>query len=466
MSRRDAARDTPGRLRRWVVGLALIASVVTRHAAQADDWPQWLGPQRDGVWRETGIIEKFPSDGPAVRWRTPIGAGYAGPAVAGDRVFLTDRMLSEGARNPTGQAVFQRGTIPGVERVLCLNDADGQVVWQHEYECPYTISYPSGPRSTPVVHNGKVYTLGAEGNLFCFDAEDGNIAWSRELKKDYHVEAPMWGFSSQPLIDGRKLIVLVGGKGTTVVAFDTDTGKEIWHAISAKEPGYAPPMIFQAGGRRQLIVWDPEAIHSLDPETGKEYWSQPFAVKAGLTIPTPRKDGDYLFFTSFYNGPIMLRLDPQKPGATVLWQGTSQSERKTDKLHAIICTPFIEKGYIYGVCSYGQLRCLKEETGERIWESLAATGATGSQNDRWANAFIVKQGDRFFLPNEKGDLIIARLTPRGYDEISRTHLLEPTSGAMGRDVVWSHPAFAHRSVYARNDKEIVCVSLAAQAAGE
>ena len=131
-----------------------------------------------------------------------------------------------------------------------------------------------------------------------------------------------------------------------------------------------------------------------------------------------------------------------------------------------MCTPWLEDGYIYGVCSYGQLRCLKADTGERVWEDLRATGSTGDtrkQTDRWRNAFIVKNGDRFFLPNEEGDLIIAKLNPKGYEEISRAHLLAPTNSMPGREVVWSHPAFANRCVYVRNDKEIICVSLAATA---
>ena len=125
-----------------------------------------------------------------------------------------------------------------------------------------------------------------------------------------------------------------------------------------------------------------------------------------------------------------------------------------------MCTPFLQDGYIYGVCSYGQLRCLKMETGERVWETFAATTSGGPV--RWANTFIVKNGGRFFLFNEKGDLIIAKLSPRGYEEISRAHLLEPTNKDCGRPVVWSHPAFANRHVYARNDKELICVELARQ----
>jgi outer membrane protein assembly factor BamB len=326
------------------------------------------------------------------------------------------------------------------------------------------VSYPAGPRATPAVHDGKVYTLGAEGHLFAFEAASGKVLWSRELRKDYGIETPLWGFAAHPLIDGKKLITLAGGKGSVAIALDKDTGKELWRALSAKEPGYCPPMIYEAGGRRQLIVWHPEAVNSLDPETGAVHWSEPFPVNSGLTIPTPRKLGDLLLVTSFYNGPLMLRLAPDRPAAAVVWRGSSSSERKTDKLHAIMCTPFLEDEHIYGVCSYGQLRCLKAETGERLWETLQATGATGERggaNDRWAHAFLIKHQDRYFIPNERGDLIIARLSPRGYEEVSRARLIAPTNSAQNREVVWSHPAFADRAVFARNDREIIRVSLAA-----
>ena len=183
------------------------------------------------------------------------------------------------------------------------------------------MSYPSGPRTTPAVQDAKVFTLGAEGDLFCFEADAGKILWSRELKKDYGVETPLWGFAGHPLIDGKKLICLVGGPGSVVVAFDKNTGKEIWRALSAKEPGYCPPMIFEVGGKRQLIIWHPESINSLDPETGAVNWTQPFAVQSALTVPTPRLHGDRLLVSSFYNGSMLLQLDSAKPAATVLWRG-------------------------------------------------------------------------------------------------------------------------------------------------
>jgi len=158
-------------------------------------------------------------------------------------------------------------------------------------------------------------------------------------------------------------------------------------------------------------------------------------------------------------GMVYPALAADKPGATVLWKGKSNNVAKPDGVHILMAPPVLKDGYIYGVCSYGQLRCLKADTGQRLWETFAATGG---REDRWANAFIVAQGDRFFLFNEKGDLIIARLSPKGYEEVDRAHVLEPTNRMAGRPVVWSHPAFADQSLFARNDKEIVCVSLAAE----
>jgi outer membrane protein assembly factor BamB len=447
----------------WLVLLMTFPAVPA--PARADDWPQWLGPKRDAVWRETGILTRFPQGGPKVRWRTPIGGGYAGPAVAGGRVYVTDRILPQATQNPTDP--FSTKPVPGKERVLCLDEATGNVLWQHTYDCTYAISYPVGPRTTPVVHDGKVYTLGAMGDLLCLDAAGGKVLWSKNFVKDYAAPVPLWGFSANPLLDGDKLICLVS-PDRVAVAFDRNTGKEIWHALTLEDPkmqiGYCPPMIYQVGRTRQLIIWHPESVNGLDPETGKTYWSVPFPIQANLSIPTPRLEGDLLLVTAFYNGALMLKLDTEKPGASVLWRSKVRSEQpnRTDTLNSIISTPFLKDGYIYGVCSYGELRCLQARDGKRLWMTLKATCNTDRPEVRWANAFLVEQEDRFFLPNELGDLIIARLTPKGYEEIDRAHILAPTSPSAGHKVDWSHPAFANKSMYARNDKEIVCVSLAAE----
>ena len=427
--------------------------------AMAEDWPQWLGPNRDSVWRETGIVQSFSSNGPPILWRTALGAGYSGPVVAKERVYATDRQLAEGANNPANP--FARGIINGSERILCFNEADGKLIWKHEYDCPYTVSYPAGPRVAPLVSDGKVFSLGAEGHLFCLDADKGKVLWSHDFKKDFNLKTPLWGFAGHPVLDGNRLICLAGGEGTTAVAYDKDTGKELWRALTAKEPGYSSPVLFELGGKRQVIIWHPESANGLDPETGAVYWSQPFVSRSGMTIATPRKLGNRLFFTTFYSGSLMLEFPgsvTSNSAPAVLWRTQKASETDTTHLNAVMCTPFLEEGNIYGVCSYGQLRCLKAESGERVWETFQAT--TTGEPVRWGNAFIVKNGNRFFLFNENGDLIIARLTPSGYQEVSRAHLLEPTNTAAGRNVLWSHPGFANRHIYARNDKELLCADLA------
>ncbi|HMF11613.1 MAG TPA: PQQ-binding-like beta-propeller repeat protein [Gemmataceae bacterium] len=452
------------RILRAAVYVAFLACSATSFA-RADDWPQWLGPRRDGIWRESGILDKFPAGGPKELWKTPIGAGYAGPAVAHGHVFVTDHVLAPGAKYPASG--FSGPVVEGKERVLCLDEKTGAEVWKHEYDCAYKqLGYCKGPRTTPTIHEGKVYTLGAMGHLFCLDEKTGKPIWSKELMKDYGAPLQTWGFSASPLIDGNKLICLVGGKGSNAVAFDKDTGKELWRAVDGDVQGYCPPTIVQGGGKRQLIIWDPQAVHSLDPETGREYWSEPWSIQAGMTIPNPRQTGDKLLVSCFYNGSIMFKLDAEVPAAKVLWKGKGKGvmSNQTDGLHAVMPAPFIKDGFVYGTCSYGQLRCLEADTGKRIWETFKA--AAGKE-ERWGNAFLVPQGDRFFIFNEKGDLIIAKLTPKGYEEMSRAHVIEPTNTmAPGSDkdvpraVVWVHPAFADKSMFVRNDKEIIRVSLA------
>ena len=421
------------------------------NAGLADDWPQWLGPNRDSVWRENGIVKKFPDQGLPIRWRTEVRDGYSGPAVADGRVFVLDYVHTTGKAS---DSPIVRSELEGTERVLCLNAEDGSLLWKHEYECPYRIAYPGGPRATPTVDGKRVYTLGAEGDLLCFHVADGKVIWSKQLRKEYQTKSPLWGFCGHPLVDGRKLICLVGGVGSVVVAFDKTSGKELWRSLSAEDPGYCPPTLITVEGRRQLVIWHPEAINGLDPETGALYWSVPLKPDYGMSITAPRQYGSFLFASGHVTVGALLKLDPE-PAAEIVWRGTGNT--------AVYCCnsiPYIEDGIIYGVCATGgQLRAVELTTGDRLWETFAPT--TGRRRTSHATAFLVKHKDRCFLFNEQGDLILARLSREGYEEISRFHVLEPTSTSGGRNVVWSHPAFANQCVYARNDNELVCVSLAA-----
>jgi outer membrane protein assembly factor BamB len=453
---------------------SLVVIGASAGVSTAEDWPQWLGPKRDGVWRDTGLVEKFPKDGPKVLWKVPIGVGYAGPAVANGKLFVTDYVPGDKAKLPgTG---FTKGRFAGTERVICRDAASGKELWVSAYAVEYTVSYPAGPRCTPTVDGAFVYTLGAMGNLKALNVTDGKEVWSKSFMKDYESGLPQWGFAAHPLVDGDKLICLVGGTNDRlVVAFDKKTGKELWASQSCLgDFGYCPPMIYEFGGKRQLIIWHTKAVVGLEPDTGKRLWRVEFDVKAALTVPTPRKVGDdKLFITSFYNGSMLLKVTATK--AEVVWKSKAKGETPdlTTDLSSIMCTPVVDGDHIYGVCSYGQLRCIEANTGKRVWESMQATRGKRTpakiaaepepaDSERWSLAFIVPQSDRYFLFNEQGDLIIARLSPKGYEEIDRAHIIDPTNTMAGRGrlVVWMHPAFADTCVFARNDKELICVSLA------
>jgi outer membrane protein assembly factor BamB len=438
------------RVKTCAVWLAIFGTIT---AARADDWPEIRGKGRLGVWNETGIVDKFPKGGLKVLWRTPVKAGFSGPAVAGGRVFVMDFTPASGLR--------------GTERAMALDEKTGKILWTQEWPADYAgISWPVGPRATPTVDGDRVYIAGADGKLLCLSVQTGEILWKKDYVKDYGATPKTWafdwGFASSPVIDGNRLICLVGGKpDAKVVAFDKMTGKEIWRALSSdSELGVGQPIIINAGGTRQLVIWYPEAVAALDPVTGKVYWEQPFMVGANMTVATPVQSGLQLFFTTFYNGGLMLALDDQKPAATVLWKGKSSSEIQTDGLHAVITTPVVIGDYIYGLCSYGQFRCLRAKTGERVWETQAVT----KEKARWASGLIVRHGDRLFINNDRGDLIIVNPSPDGYQEISRTSLIKPTSPPGNRrelvNVNWSHPAYANKHIYARNDEEIISASLA------
>jgi outer membrane protein assembly factor BamB len=423
---------------------AVLLVAVSCGLASADDWPQWGGPQRDLIWRETGIAESMPPVDPTTGmlprvWTAKIGSGYAGPAVAEGRVYVTDRLADQ-----------------NLERVLCFDTNTGEQKWKHEYPATYTISYPLGPRATPSVDGDRVYTLGALGHLFCFEADGGKMIWQKHLPTDFETELPAWGTAGAPLVDGDQLIVLAGGKpGALVVSLDKMTGEERWRALDGKEPGYCAPVILEFGGRRQLIVWHPEAVVGLDPANGKVLWQVPFAVQAGLTIPSPRKLGNRLFVTSFYNGPLMIDLGDNGKSPEVLWRsGEGNNERKNDSLHAIMCTPVVNEDCIYGVGSYGELRCLDTKTGKILWETEEATGA-----GRWWNAFLVPHEDRVVICNEQGELIFAKLSREGFEKFSWAKMIAPTQPIQRRMTVWSQPAFAMQSVFARNDGELIRVSL-------
>lgn len=441
--------------------------------SKALDWPDWMGKKRDGVWLETGIVEKFPEGGPEILWRKPIGVGYTGPSVADGHVYVMDWTVDEKKKKELREKQEDKpkngieGT-PGYEKVICLSAKDGDVVWQHKYESFYNISYANGPRTTPVVDGDHVYTLGAMGKLICFKKKDGKVVWEKDLTTEYKTKPPIWGYASHPLIDGDRLICTVGGEGSAIVAFDKQTGKELWKSLTVGDIGYVPPLLFGSGDSQQLILWHGDGVSSVSAKDGTENWKTKFpeqkAQAQATCIAMPKAVGNKLFFTGFYEGSLLLEVDEKDPTKfKELYRSTKKDLRAKENLNSLMMTPAVKGGHVYGVANdtrgNGMLMCAELKTGKKVWTEKTSLGEGGLG---FASLFIVANEDRYFLSNDQGELVIAEMSPEGYKEIDRAKLLEPTHAARGRKVVWSHPAFSGGCMFARNDKEIICVDLRAK----
>jgi outer membrane protein assembly factor BamB len=311
------------------------------------------------------------------------------------------------------------------------------------------------------VHQGRVFTLGAMGDLRCLDAQSGKLVWSRQFLADFNLaNPPVWGWAAHPIVVGSNLICTVGGEGSAVVAFDVATGKESWRALASKEIGYAPPALTTINGKSHLVIWLSDLLAGLDPHTGKTNWTFAYPAEGKpqrpeVTVSTPVVKDDHLFVSTFYHGALLLRISNGAPA--VAWNRKSTSKSTfNDGLHTVMSTFVFHDGAIFAVCGMGELRCLDEKTGDRLWETY---DATGGKKGLFANAFLVRHDDGFYVWNDQGELISARLSRKGYEEISRAKLLEPTEHARGRTIVWSHPAFAGHCIYVRNNHELLCASL-------
>jgi outer membrane protein assembly factor BamB len=348
-----------------------------------------------------------------------------------------------------------------LERVLCLDSKTGKILWINEYACDYTgLRYPDGPRASVAVDDGRAYSLGSMGHLRCYDAVTGELLWKKDPGADYTIARPIWGISSSPLVEKDLLIVQLGATpGACIVALDKRTGEEKWRALEDKV-SYSAPIVIDRDGGRMLLCWTGENLAALDPATGEVFSKYPTpANKMIINVPTPVVDKDRIFLACFYDGSYMLGMKKNPVSIEKIWRREGENEKNTDALHSMISTPIMQGNHIYGVDSYGEFRCLEADTGDRVWEDLSLV-----PGDRWANIHMVRNGDKIWMFNESGELIITRLSSKGVEEISRAKLIQPTKGQLGKreGVCWAHPAYADKCIFIRNDFEIVCASLAAQ----
>ena len=402
---------------------------------RAEDWPQWRGPNRDGAWTESGILETFGAEGLNIRWRVPIGPGWSSPVVSHGRVFVTDVQLE---------------TRPAQERLHCFDEATGKSLWTYTYEAEYPDLPPenrSTPTATPIVEAGKLYMIGGNGHVHCLETGTGKPLWEKRLDKEFEIKPQ--SCRPSPLIEGDLLILLTGGKpGACVVALEKNSGKEVWRALD-ESVSNSSPIVITAAGKRQLIVWTGESVSSLVPTTGEVNWRERLLTNTNDSTATPVTEKNALLISGF-----MLQLRGDAALAAPVWP---KSRAVARRVLSNTSTPLLKGDYLYSAKSGGEFACLDARTGEQVWVTEKVTALKPG-----ASIHLTPNGDAVWLFTDEGNLVRARLTPKSYEELGRAYLLEPTSPFFGKLFAWVPPVYANRHVFARNDKELVCASLAAK----
>lgn len=400
----------------------------TRLATTGESWPQWRGPRSNGTWHGPPLPQRWPAQGLRRFWRQPLGGGYGGISVADGRAYVMDRVKTPEER----------------ERLQCFDAASGRLLWSREQSVDYNnLPYGNGPRTTPTVQGGRVYALGALGHLACREAATGKPLWTIDLVRKYAARVPLWGVSASPVLYRDLVIVQVGSeRHGCLMAFRKETGERVWGTLT-DPAGYATPIVIPAttGRPEQLVCWTPTHVRSVDPASGKLLWSTPFVVNYGTSIAMPLFAEGLVIVSGYYDGSKAIRWTGGSAAPTVVWQDKRN-------LRGLMAQPLARNGLGYLLDKRHGLTCFDIATGRKLWDDENRMTPKG----RNPQATLVWLGDtnRVLILNSDGELILARLTARGYEEASRTKIVGET---------WAHPAYAKDRVFARSDAEIVCYSL-------
>ena len=400
--------------------------------ANARDWPQWRGPDRAGVWPSVQLPRRLNQGGVEKVWSARVGGGFSGVVVVGDRVLTMDRV------GPAQE-----------ERVVCLDRKDGSLLWTHSYRAPYgDLDWGKGPRATPAVEGGEVFTVGAVGRVSCLRLADGKPLWSLDLQKRFGGKPPVWGHSASPLVTGDLLYLQAGGQpGATVVALDRRTGRERWRALEDR-PGYSSPVMVKVGSTQQLLVWTADRLVALDPRTGGEIWQVAFRTSSyDVAIISPVSDGSRVFVSGYWDGASAWRLERGR-GPEELW--------RSRRLSCLMSTPLWSGDHLYVLDKRDGLLCIHWPSGKVVWTDehrLTPKGRNPHAALVWAEADRSGKsaGGLAVALNAVGELVLLNLTPEGFEDRGRVKIIQ------GRDApVWAHPAFSGQEVFVRSQGEMVC----------
>ncbi len=384
-----------------------------------DEWPQWLGPNRDGISAVTGLRKSWPESGAKVVWRQKLGEGYSGISISQGRLFT---LFSQGDE----------------EFIVCLDAASGKEIWRVRSDSTYKDTNGNGPRSTPTIHNDRVYALGGRGKLYALRAKDGHKIWLRDLMVEFKSPGPSdtggGGYGTSPLIEKELLLVEAGGPGHAFIAFDKNNGQVKWQAES-DSAAFSSPVAITVNGIRQIVFFSGDGVVSLAPKDGRVYWRQPWKTSYNVNAATPLFiPPDRIFISSGYEvGATLLKIKIQGSAITIeeIW--------KRKDIQNIFSTSIRRGDYLYGF-DKGTLKCIAFASGEEKWK----------QRGFGHGSLLLADGHLIIL-GDKGRLALVEATPEAYREKTGAQIME------GRCI--TVPALAGGKLFMRNTQEIVCVDL-------
>ena len=401
----------------------LTAAVILPTPSKAEDWPTFLGPNRNGSIFETNLATTWPKEGPRALWQRQVGEGFSGPVVSAGKLVLFHRVADR-------------------ETVECLDAMTGKELWKADYPSTYKddFGFEEGPRSTPAVADSRVITFGADGMLNAWELATGRMLWSIDTRATFKSGKGFFGIACSPLVEGNAVILNIGGKdGAGIVAFDTASGKVLWQATD-DEASYASPVAATLGDRRCILVITRTALVALNPGDGKvvfrHAWTPP--MNASVSAATPLVIGDLIFISASYGtGTSLLRFKEPAPG--VIWS-------RDEVLSAHYATSVHHDGFLYGFDGRQEqgceLRCVELKTGKVRWIESGLKAGT-----------VTLANDLLLVMTERGELIQAPAAPGGFKPVSRAQILP--------FVVRAHPALADGLFYARSKDKLVCIDLRA-----
>jgi outer membrane protein assembly factor BamB len=408
------------------------------------DWPQILGPNRNGIYSGPPITPSFPRTGPPRLWTREVGAGFAGPAVAGDRLILFHRVnhRSSAAAGTTASSADR-------ETVEAMDALTGKTIWTFDYPTAYRddFGFDEGPRAVPVIAGGRVFTHGADGMLHGIDFATGKMLWSVDTRAVFDAPKGYFGVASSPVVDGSRVLVNVGGakglgppkpgEGGGIVAFDAATGKTLWTATN-DEPSYSAPVIADINGQHTAVFFTRTGLVAVDPARGNVLYQYRWRARmaASVNAATPIVSGDRIFLSASYGtGAVLLQVtgNSVKP----IWSGDESMSNHYS-------TSVLKDGYLYGFDGrqeFGQtLRCVELATGKVMWNV-----------DGFGAGTLLIAGDTLVITRESGELALASASPKAFRLLSRAPLL--------KGVVRAYPALANGRYFVRNDHQLSAFDL-------